>query len=115
MSKPNLATEALQKTYSLKRGSPAAAIKMFKEFTSSFEKVAPDGQFSVQDVRSWYEAYRELTPTKEGVDTFANSYALGRFMKQNQVKLGIHLLGTYGNRHVYEVRPTPKSKFGGKS
>lgn len=97
-------------------GSNAHNYEHFATFTETFKKLYPDGTFDVTVVMDWSVSFGDLmhdssdqeTEAKETEDAeeppaFQNNYALGKFMKKNQKRLGIEKAGSYGNRAFYRV------------
>ncbi len=108
--KIDLAAAAMQHAVEDKpeRGSSIKNFELMKIFADTFKKSYPEGTFDVNTVIDWGVTYGELLFDNDDEEfelppCFANTYALGKFLKKNQERLGIKKTGSYGNRAVYSV------------
>ncbi len=82
--------------------------ELAREFVVTFKKMYPDGTFDVNVVMDWSVSlgdlmFNDADKEFEAPPAFLNAYALGKFLKNNQERLGIKKTGSYGNRAVYSV------------
>ncbi len=100
--------EAMQKFYKNNTSitSGRDAITLFHKFSKAFNEVFPSTPFNVNHVIDWAKIYLKLE-SQPTPNEFTSTYALGKFLKRNQTILGIEGVGSYGNRHLYQVTSSP--------